>query len=536
MNHYRLAITVALLLVLPAPARAHFLWLVQSNDNTVALYFSETAEPGDPDLLERIKNPIAWRMSPTNATQKLTLQRQGDVASAAFSSKRAEDSVFVLRHDYGVLERGGEAFVLRYYAKTGPALGNKTWAQLDGSKHVDLDVIPKRTKRGLQLRVLWHGQPLSGAQVKISAPGLQEVEKETNKEGLASIPISTDGTYSIRARHIEQKKGSSNGKQFNAIRHYATLALPVRSSRLGNKILPVLPKSVTSFGAAITGNALFIYGGHTGRAHEYYNEAQENTLRRLDLKSPKAWESLETGPRLQGLAMVAHNGKLYRIGGFTAKNKDGQEHDLWSQAGVASYDTRSKHWSDLSPLPEPRSSFDAAVLGGTLYVIGGWNMQGDADKQWHNTAYALDLTSEKLNWSALPKPPFERRALAVAAHGGKLYAIGGMQREGGPTTRVDVFDPTSRKWTLGPSLQGKGMEGFGCSAFATGERLYVTTMKGNLQRLSKDGKSWEIVRQLTRARFFHRMLPYSESQLLSVGGASMSEGRFEQIDVLDVDD
>ena len=78
------------------------------------------------------------------------------------------------------------------------------------------------------------------------------------------------------------------------------------------------------------------------------------------------------------------------------------------------------------------------------------------------------------------------------------------------------------------------MEGFGCSAFAVGKRLYVTTMKGNLQRLASDGKSWEIVRQLEQTRFFHRMLPLSDHQLLSVGGAGMSVGKFEEIDVIDV--
>ncbi len=297
---------------------------------------------------------------------------------------------------------------------------------------------------------------------------------------------------------------------------------------------PAIPQKVTSFGAAISENSLYIYGGHTGTAHEYFNEAQANTLWRLDLKTPKAWESLGQGPRLQGLAMVAHDGKLYRIGGFTAKNHEGDDHDLWSQAGVASYDPAAKQWHNLAPLPEPRSSFDAAVLDGKIYVVGGWQMQGDAKAIWHKTSHVLDLTSETIKWEALPESPFERRALAVAAHDGKLFAIGGMQREGGPTTRVDVFDPASGKWSVGPAIQGKGLEGFGCSSFAAGGRLYVTTMEGNLQRLSRDGNSWEIVRKLEQDRFFHRMLPFSDHQLLCVGGASMATGKRKEIDVIDV--
>jgi hypothetical protein len=35
-------------------------------------------------------------------------------------------------------------------------------------------------------------------------------------------------------------------------------------------------------------------------------------------RDPKSWESLGTGPRLQGLAMVAHGGRLYRIASMSS--------------------------------------------------------------------------------------------------------------------------------------------------------------------------------------------------------------------------
>ncbi|MDG2220166.1 MAG: hypothetical protein P8L85_02230, partial [Rubripirellula sp.] len=41
---------------------------------------------------------------------------------------------------------------------------------------------------------------------------------------------------------------------------------------------PAIPEMVTSFGAAATDNAVYLYGGHTGRAHQYCSEAQANTL------------------------------------------------------------------------------------------------------------------------------------------------------------------------------------------------------------------------------------------------------------------
>ncbi len=83
-----------------------------------------------------------------------------------------------------------------------------------------------------------------------------------------------------------------------------------------------------------------------------------------------------------------------------------------------------------------------------------------------------------------------------------------------------------------PGLLGQRMDGFGSSAFAAGDRLYVSTMHGTLQRLADDGSAWEIVQELDHARFFHRMLPLSDHRLLMIGGANMAEGKFEQLEVL----
>ena len=298
--------------------------------------------------------------------------------------------------------------------------------------------------------------------------------------------------------------------------------------------LPPLEKSVTSFGAAIVGESLYVYGGHYGEAHHYSNTSQSNELLRLNLKKPAGWEAIATGPRLQGLAMVAHDGKLYRVGGFTAHNEEGEEHDLRSTADFARFDPETGKWEDLSPLPAPRSSHDAVVIGDMLYVVGGWAL-GEGDQQWHDTALVVDLSQPQLQWKELPQPPFKRRALSTGAVEGKLYAIGGMQEEGGPTTRVDMFDPATGKWSEGPSLPGKPMEGFGSSAFEADGKLFVSTIEGNLYRLSADAKTWEADRKLETARFFHRMLPVGEHQLLFVGGANMSIGKFDHLEVIDIE-
>lgn len=294
---------------------------------------------------------------------------------------------------------------------------------------------------------------------------------------------------------------------------------------------PPLPKGITSFGAAVVGDWLYVYGGHFGRAHHYSNKSQSDELSRLNLERPSKWRVVAKGPRLQGLAMVAHDGKLYRVGGFTAHNDEGEEHDLRSVTDFARFDPKTGEWEELPPMPVPRSSHDAVVIGDKLYVAGGWAL-GKAS-QWHDSALVVDLSTSPLTWKQLPKPPFRRRALSLGRHEGKLYVVGGMQQKGGPTTKVAVFDPSTEKWSDGPKLNGKGMAGFGSSAFNVGGSLFVSTYDGKLQRLADDGTKWLHAKGLKEDRFFHRMLPYKDTLVL-VGGASMQEGKRLQLEVVDL--
>src|SRR5690242_12640385 len=80
--------------------------------------------------------------------------------------------------------------------------------------------------------------------------------------------------------------------------------------------LPDLPAPLSAFGAAVAGDHVYVYGGHSGKAHSYSTETTLGEFRRLDLKNPTKWEDLPGGPKLQGLALVAHDGKLYRVGGM----------------------------------------------------------------------------------------------------------------------------------------------------------------------------------------------------------------------------
>lgn len=520
-------------------AQAHFLFLLPQNTSagktTIQVYFAEDASPDDPELLKRITDLKAWQVSADRPPQELKVVRTAEELRLEPQGETG-GALFIAADDFGVVSRAEKTFRLMYYAKTGPAAGDAAWEAVRTSQHLDLDVSPRWEGSRVQVTVLFRGRPVEGAQVVAQGPEY-DLEATTDAQGQAEFRIPQAGVCSLRARHIEGTSGELNGRSFTETRHYSTVACEIPSAIRGDgdAHLAAIPVQVTSFGGAVLDGALYIYGGHSGSAHSYSREEQGETLLRLSLSGQGEWESLAQGPALQGLALVAHGGKLYRLGGFTARNAAGEKHDLWSQDSVACYDPQVRAWQELPPLPEPRSSFDAAVLGDALYVVGGWQLRGEADSVWHSTAWKLDLSRSDRKWEALPSPPFQRRALAVAACQGRIYVIGGMQPEGGPTRRVDVFDPQTGTWTQGPDILGeKPLAGFGPAACALGDRLYVSTSEGKLQRLSTDGTAWEFVRDLPTARFFHRMLPAGEHRLVIVGGANMGSGKFETVELVAV--
>jgi len=298
------------------------------------------------------------------------------------------------------------------------------------------------------------------------------------------------------------------------------------------KPFPELPVGITSFGGAVVGKKLFVYGGHCGEAHNYYKAGQNTKLYRLDLEAPTKWEVACESSGLQGLAMVGHAGNLYRVGGFVARNKQGEDQDLHSTAGFAKFDFNKGEWVDQQPMPSPRSSLDAVVVGDTLYVVGGWNIRGDNETEWSDKMFSIDLSADDAKWQTTDVP-FNRRALSVGYQGDKLYVVGGMRQKGGPTTEVQVYDIKTKAWSEGPKLPGDdGMTGFGSSCFNIGGRLVVSTYKGGVFNLASDSNGWEKIHSLETGRFFHRLLPVSNNQFVLVGGANMNIGKLTDLELL----
>ncbi|ACY19189.1 Kelch repeat-containing protein [Haliangium ochraceum DSM 14365] len=281
--------------------------------------------------------------------------------------------------------------------------------------------------------------------------------------------------------------------------------------------VPLLPQPVTSFGAAVYGGDLYVLGGYHGKPHGYSREGQSGDLYRARVgDSSSTWEKLPGIEPMQSLSMVAHDSGLVRIGGMRATNRSGEPSHLLSTAEVALFSPADASWSELPALPAPRSSHDAAILGDTVYVLGGWQLAGGADSAtWHDTGAALSLAEDGATWKPF-EVPFQRRALGVAAAGGRIIAVGGMSAAGEVSRRVDLYDPASGSWTRGPDYPAPA---FGIALAGVGDAVYASGMDGTVYRLdiARAGADWEAAGTLAFPRFFHR-IEATDDALLMLGG------------------
>lgn len=302
----------------------------------------------------------------------------------------------------------------------------------------------------------------------------------------------------------------------------------VAAERAALSAITPLPEPVASFGAAVADDWLYVYSGHIGKAHSHSKKNLSQKFQRLRLNSAGEWESLPAGPGLQSVALVSYGDGIYRVGGLSALNEPGETEQLVSVTDFSRYDPRTKTWTALQPLPEGRSSHDAVVVDGKLYVLGGWNL--DKEETWHKHGLVFDLTTSDAKWERLPEQPFQRRALAVAVRGDRIYAVGGMNSDGEPSTDVHYFDIENKTWAQGPNLPGKDMASFGTSAVGIDGKLFATTFDGNVYQLSDDGASWNSIGKLQEPRFMHRVLPGVGRSLVVVGGASHKKGHLDSIE------
>jgi len=250
---------------------------------------------------------------------------------------------------------------------------------------------------------------------------------------------------------------------------------------------PQLPAARHHFAAAQLGDVLYvsggtdIAGGHLG--HQYW--PPQSNFWRLS-PGAKEWQILPpmVEPRW-GHRMVAHDGRLYVIGGrgrtgrvliYTA-GKDWtlgaemprvRDHlsvvdvgsKLWAIGGrdpnsiarVDIYDPAADTWVAGPELPHPTSGAAEVVVDGIIYVFGGEEpdfLSGEVkDNHW-----SLDTQIDPPRWQLAPRPPLAVHGSNAAALGESVAIAGGASRHGAFsalawTDTLQFFKPPGRRSAL----------------------------------------------------------------------------------------
>ncbi|MFP4518396.1 MAG: Kelch repeat-containing protein [Oceanicaulis sp.] len=139
---------------------------------------------------------------------------------------------------------------------------------------------------------------------------------------------------------------------------------------------------------------------------------------------------------LERFAMATFDGRIWIAGGYS--EEDGAE----PGANVWSFDPDENEWTPETALPGPKGSFSLIELGGRLYALGGEDgLPG---------MFVFDPDAGA--WTAAPAPAeINRRGAAAVAAGNEIWLIGGASG-GTATGRVDVYDPETGVWRIGPAL------------------------------------------------------------------------------------
>lgn len=503
---------IAIGMIAALSAQAHFVFVVPQAGNTNAsVFISETLKPDsevDNDLIKATKLSLRDANGRESA---MTLSKAGETYTTAITGSGTR--VIHGLADLGISGSGEKQYLLLYHPKT--ILGDAFDAKTIVGKNVPTELIPVGKAGAVKLRLLGLGKPLADAEVTVLQPDGTEKLVKTDKAGETEA-FAQNGRYGAWARFWETTaSGERDGKKYPETHHYATLVFDTQSAALSTSGFAKLPEATASFGSAMSDGWLYIYGGHISPTHSYFIGAVSGRFSRMRLSGDPVWEELPAGPAAQGLNLAAHKGKIYRVGGMTPRNEKGKPADNHSIPDVARFDPATKQWEALPSLPEGRSSHDVVVIGDQLFVTGGWNMKGN-DEDWAKTTLAMDLSAKELEWTSIPQP-FERRALMATTLNGKLYVIGGINKDEVVETTVSILDPKTKTWSNGPSLP-KDVLGFAPAAGVHRNALYVSVADGTLFRLNAAGTAWEQAGSTT-PRVAHRLASRGDS-ILVLGGAA----------------
>ncbi len=498
---------------------AHFIWVLpEAGHGKAVVFLSEELKPDEGVGPDYVKNAKLVLRDAAGRETALTLAKGSDAYTTDLGAGgRLIHGVL----DLGYTQRGpSKPHLLMYYPKT--ILGEAFDVQTQVGSQSPVELVPVGQPGAVRLKLLGRGKPVPQAEITVILPDGKQTKMKTGDNGETET-IAATGRFGAWARFWEPLGGERDGKKYEETRHYATLVFDTAQPKsagsgpaLTAKPFAKLPEATSAFGAVAADGYLYVYGGHISPTHSYSTAAVSGKFHRLNLANG-TWESLRGGQGLQGMNLATHRGKVILVGGMSPKNAPGEKTDTRSVAECALFDPKTKEWQALPPLPAARSSHDVVVIGSQVIVVGGWNLKGPEPTQWATDLQILDLAAKKPAWTSAPQP-FRRRALIAAAHGQKMYVLGGFDENNNVIKEVAVYDASAKTWGKAPALPVENQASFAPAAAVHQGALYVSVADGRVFKLDEAKGAWIEAGRGT-PRLAHRVVSANQ-QLLVLGGAN----------------
>lgn len=287
------------------------------------------------------------------------------------------------------------------------------------------------------------------------------------------------------------------------------ILLPSCSEAQGQS-LPAIPTEAVSFACVTDGQKIYMLGGMSLEGNIL---ASCSTYDTVDGK----WYTISSmGSARVSAAAVYCNGRIYVFGGRNNQN---------ILNSVEVYDIDENKWSYGKDMPYAAWEMTAEECNGSIYVMGGIQGTGDARKGLNNV-YMFDPVQE--TWSQGTSLPSSRHTAASAVVGDTVYIIGGKEKTGANASAVDLVTRLDIKEMRWHALQPLPRPIVGAKAAVINNEIYMVggSSRGSiLSSILKYNESgdWTNIADLEIARYGHSVVAI-ENTLYVLGGVTVAPG------------
>jgi uncharacterized protein YjdB len=193
----------------------------------------------------------------------------------------------------------------------------------------------------------------------------------------------------------------------------------------------------------------------------------------------QAWSSLSGSPNRREASACAVLGRtIFVMGGYPSRMND-------------AYRTDDDVWELRAPLPVSGAEVRADTLGGRIYVAGAGT---DQDEVWIYDA-------EADSWSAAPGLNVGRQGFAMGSVAGKLFVAGG---DGEELMSLEILDLAVGSWVVGANgpFRSSGMASVvaGHELVVMGGRLSYSQLLDDVAAYNAETGNWTILADMPSAR------------------------------------